>query len=155
MGATMDENSFEVFNTKHNALKTGRRVLGEVQQNMMPATTESTKSTKAKVEKTKSDNKKALEETEPLLRENPNRFVIFPIQYYDIWQMYKKAEASFWTVEEVDLSKDMQHWEGLKPNEQKFIKHVLAFFAASDGLSTKIWSNDSPRKFRFQKPDFS
>jgi len=132
--ATMDENSFEVFNTKHNALKTGRRVLGEVQQNKMPATTESTKSTKAKVEKTKSDNNKALEETEPLLRENPNRFVIFPIQYYDIWQMYKKAEASFWTVEEVDLSKDMQHWEGLKPNEQKFIKHVLAFFAASDGI---------------------
>merc|ERR1712179_226482 len=71
---------------------------------------------------------------EPLLKENPRRFVILPIQYYDIWQMYKKAEASFWTVEEVDLSKDMQHWEGLKANEQKFIKHVLAFFAASDGI---------------------
>ncbi|XP_063394746.1 ribonucleoside-diphosphate reductase subunit M2 [Cydia fagiglandana] len=71
---------------------------------------------------------------EPLLRENPRRFVIFPIQYNDIWQMYKKAEASFWTVEEVDLSKDMHDWENLKDSERHFIKHVLAFFAASDGI---------------------
>uniref|UniRef100_A0A8C2TJ18 Ribonucleoside-diphosphate reductase subunit M2 n=1 Tax=Coturnix japonica TaxID=93934 RepID=A0A8C2TJ18_COTJA len=74
------------------------------------------------------------EEDEPLLRENPRRFVIFPIQYHDIWQMYKKAEASFWTAEEVDLSKDLQHWESLKPEEKYFISHVLAFFAASDGI---------------------
>ncbi|NXL97073.1 RIR2 reductase, partial [Tyrannus savana] len=73
-------------------------------------------------------------EEEPLLRENPRRFVIFPIQYHDIWQMYKKAEASFWTAEEVDLSKDIQHWESLKPEEKYFISHVLAFFAASDGI---------------------
>ena len=52
-------------------------------------------------------------EDEPLLRENPCRFVIFPIEHHDIWQMYKKAEASFWTAEEVDLSKDIQHWEAL------------------------------------------
>ncbi|XP_069051694.1 ribonucleoside-diphosphate reductase subunit M2-like isoform X2 [Lepisosteus oculatus] len=71
---------------------------------------------------------------EPLLRENPRRFVIFPIQYHDIWQMYKKAEASFWTAEEVDLSKDLQHWESLKQEEKYFISHVLAFFAASDGI---------------------
>jgi ribonucleoside-diphosphate reductase subunit M2 len=71
---------------------------------------------------------------EPLLRDNPRRFVIFPIQYEDIWKMYKKAEASFWTVEEVDLSKDMADWESLKPTERKFISHVLAFFAASDGI---------------------
>uniref|UniRef100_A0A182WMC5 ribonucleoside-diphosphate reductase n=1 Tax=Anopheles minimus TaxID=112268 RepID=A0A182WMC5_9DIPT len=71
---------------------------------------------------------------EPLLRDNPRRFVIFPIQYPDIWQMYKKAEASFWTVEEVDLSKDMKDWESLKPSERHFISHVLAFFAASDGI---------------------
>ncbi|XP_049879294.1 ribonucleoside-diphosphate reductase subunit M2 [Pectinophora gossypiella] len=71
---------------------------------------------------------------EPLLRENPRRFVIFPIQYPDIWQMYKKAEASFWTVEEVDLSKDLSDWESLKDSERHFIKHVLAFFAASDGI---------------------
>ncbi|KAK7807052.1 hypothetical protein U0070_011414 [Myodes glareolus] len=73
-------------------------------------------------------------EDEPLLRENPRRFVIFPIEYHDIWQMYKKAEASFWTAEEVDLSKDIQHWEALKPDERHFISHVLAFFAASDGI---------------------
>lgn len=73
-------------------------------------------------------------EEEPLLKENPRRFVIFPIQYHDIWQMYKKAEASFWTAEEVDLSKDLQHWESLKDDERYFISHVLAFFAASDGI---------------------
>ncbi|XP_012396177.1 ribonucleoside-diphosphate reductase subunit M2 isoform X1 [Sarcophilus harrisii] len=73
-------------------------------------------------------------EDEPLLRENPRRFVIFPIEYQDIWHMYKKAEASFWTAEEVDLSKDIQHWEALKPEEKYFISHVLAFFAASDGI---------------------
>ncbi|KAL6095449.1 rrm2 [Pungitius sinensis] len=74
------------------------------------------------------------EEEEPLLKENPRRFVIFPIKYHDIWQMYKKAEASFWTAEEVDLSKDLQHWESLKDDERFFISHVLAFFAASDGI---------------------
>ncbi|XP_013786128.1 ribonucleoside-diphosphate reductase subunit M2 B-like [Limulus polyphemus] len=73
-------------------------------------------------------------EFEPLLRENPRRFVIFPIEYPDIWQMYKKAEASFWTVEEVDLSKDLIQWENLKEDEQHFISHILAFFAASDGI---------------------
>lgn len=71
---------------------------------------------------------------EPLLRENPNRFVLFPIQYHDIWIMYKKAEASFWTVEEVDLSRDIAHWNQLNANEKHFITHVLAFFAASDGI---------------------
>ncbi|XP_035534293.1 uncharacterized protein LOC118340437 [Morone saxatilis] len=76
----------------------------------------------------------AEEEEEPLLKENPRRFVIFPIKYHDIWQMYKKAEASFWTAEEVDLSKDLQHWEALKDEERFFISHVLAFFAASDGI---------------------
>ncbi|AAO89322.1 ribonucleotide reductase small subunit [Vaccinia virus WR] len=71
---------------------------------------------------------------EPILAPNPNRFVIFPIQYYDIWNMYKKAEASFWTVEEVDISKDINDWNKLTPDEKYFIKHVLAFFAASDGI---------------------
>lgn len=73
-------------------------------------------------------------ELEPLLKDNPSRFVIFPIQFHDIWQMYKKAEASFWTAEEVDLSKDLVHWETLKQEEKHFISHVLAFFAASDGI---------------------
>lgn len=73
-------------------------------------------------------------ELEPLLRNNPNRFVIFPIEYEDIWRMYKKAEASVWTVAEVDLSRDLDHWAELKPDERQFISHVLAFFAASDGI---------------------
>uniref|UniRef100_A0A671MPK8 Ribonucleotide reductase M2 b n=1 Tax=Sinocyclocheilus anshuiensis TaxID=1608454 RepID=A0A671MPK8_9TELE len=73
-------------------------------------------------------------EDEPLLKENPKRFVIFPIQYPDIWKMYKQAQASFWTVEEVDLSKDLVHWDSLKSEEKHFISHVLAFFAASDGI---------------------
>ena len=77
---------------------------------------------------------KSLVIEEPLLKKNPHRFVILPIQYDDIWQMYKKAEASFWTAEEVDLSKDLVHWENLKPEEKYFISHVLAFFAASDGI---------------------
>ncbi|KAF6029444.1 RRM2 [Bugula neritina] len=78
--------------------------------------------------------KKKYVDDEPLLRENPNRFVVFPIQYHDIWAFYKKAEASFWTAEEIDLSKDIAHWEKLKDEERHFISHVLAFFAASDGI---------------------
>ena len=77
---------------------------------------------------------KASNEDEPLLKENPHRFVILPIQYDDIWKMYKKAKASFWTAEEIDLSMDMSDWEKLKDDEKHFIKHVLAFFAASDGI---------------------
>lgn len=72
---------------------------------------------------------------EPLLTPNPNRFVLFPIKYNEVWQMYKKAEASFWTAEEVDLSKDVDHWEHrLTDDERFFISRVLAFFAASDGI---------------------
>jgi len=71
---------------------------------------------------------------EPLLAPNPDRFVIFPIDHEAIWKMYKKAEGSFWTAEELDLSKDRVHWDALTGNEQHFIKHVLAFFAASDGI---------------------
>ena len=71
---------------------------------------------------------------EPLLTTNPNRFVIFPIANQRVWEMYKKAEGSFWTAEELDLSKDRQHWDNLTANEQHFIKHILAFFAASDGI---------------------
>ena len=72
---------------------------------------------------------------EPILAENPNRFVLFPIQHDDIWSFYKKSEASFWTAEEIDLSNDLSDWESkLNDNERHFIKHVLAFFAASDGI---------------------
>ena len=78
--------------------------------------------------------KKSSDEDEPFLKDNPQRFVILPIQYDDIWRMYKKAVASFWTTEEIDLSADMKDWENLKDDEKHFIKHVLAFFAASDGI---------------------
>ena len=75
------------------------------------------------------------EADEPILQSNPNRFVLFPIKYHDIWQFYKKAEASFWTAEEVDLSKDTKHWEErLSDDERFFVSRVLAFFAASDGI---------------------
>jgi ribonucleoside-diphosphate reductase subunit M2 len=97
------------------------------------------------------------EADEPLLQENPHRFVLFPIKYHEvsrvdaltrkvqeqwltnlllqIWQMYKKAEASFWTAEEIDLSKDLHDWNNrLNDDERFFISHVLAFFAASDGI---------------------
>jgi len=82
----------------------------------------------------KKTEEKQDEQIEPLLKENPRRFVILPIQYSAIWQMYKKAEASFWTAEEVDLSKDLGDWEKLKDDERFFVSHVLAFFAASDGI---------------------
>ncbi|CAI8589815.1 unnamed protein product [Vicia faba] len=71
---------------------------------------------------------------EPLLAPNPDRFCMFPIQYPKIWEMYKKAEASFWTAEEVDLSQDLHHWKSLTDGERHFISHILAFFAASDGI---------------------
>ena len=72
---------------------------------------------------------------EPLLKENKDRFVIFPIQHDDIWQFYKKHEASFWTAEEIDLHADLVDWnDKLNDDERYFIKHVLAFFAASDGI---------------------
>jgi ribonucleoside-diphosphate reductase beta chain len=72
---------------------------------------------------------------EPILKENKDRFVLFPIKHQNIWEMYKKAEASFWTAEEIDLNPDLQDWENkLNDDEKHFIKHVLAFFAASDGI---------------------
>jgi ribonucleoside-diphosphate reductase beta chain len=75
------------------------------------------------------------EATEPILRDNKDRFVLFPIKHNDIWAMYKKAEASFWTAEEIDLSPDLVDWDTKLNNDEKhFIKHVLAFFAASDGI---------------------
>ncbi|CAK0840636.1 unnamed protein product [Prorocentrum cordatum] len=87
-----------------------------------------------------------LERLDPLLAENPGRWVMFPIRHPEVWDMYKKHEASFWTAEEVDLSQDSAHWEGLSDSERHlarqlprivtevFVKHVLAFFAASDGI---------------------
>ena len=105
-----------------------------------PLSTEIIEVKKAQIVESKPDAPKTktikeLEAEEPLLQENPNRFVLFPLRYHEIWQMYKKAEASFWTAEEVDLSQDLQHWHHrLNDDERYFISHVLAFFAASDGI---------------------
>ena len=71
---------------------------------------------------------------EPMLDENPNRFVLFPIKYHEIWKYYKTHVASFWTAEEIDLTQDLGDWEKMSDGERHFVKHVLAFFAASDGI---------------------
>lgn len=72
---------------------------------------------------------------EPILKENPNRFVLFPIEHHDIWEMYKKQQACIWTAEEIDLAQDLNDWRNrLNDDERFFIKNVLAFFAASDGI---------------------
>lgn len=101
----------------------------------------STKSSDAVIMKEYPPNKKdraeavMLNQREFLLQENKKRFVLFPINHQEIWRMYKKAEASFWKAEEVDLAADQNDWEfKLNDKERHFISHVLAFFAASDGI---------------------
>ncbi|XP_002159812.1 ribonucleoside-diphosphate reductase subunit M2 B [Hydra vulgaris] len=118
-------------NTNDNNLTPKAKLAAQLyKQNQQPMQHLSEEIKKAKPHVTTNENC-----DEPLLRENPRRFVLFPIQYKDIWKMYKQAEASFWTVEEVDLAADAVHWEEkLKPQEKYFISHVLAFFAASDGI---------------------
>ena len=74
------------------------------------------------------------EHIEPMLQENMDRFVLFPIEQHEIWEMYKLHAASFWTAEEIDLAEDAKDWKKLNDNERHFLKHVLAFFAASDGI---------------------
>ena len=76
----------------------------------------------------------AMSATETLLQPSTDRFVIYPIQHKDMWDMYKKAEACFWTAEELDLTDDLKHWDQLTDDERHFLTHVLAFFAASDGI---------------------
>jgi ribonucleoside-diphosphate reductase subunit M2 len=73
-------------------------------------------------------------QSEPLLAPDDNRFVMFPIKYQDIWEMYKKQVDCFWRAEEIDLTKDASHWDSLNPDEKYFISMILAFFAASDGI---------------------
>lgn len=75
-----------------------------------------------------------LQQKEEILSDEGNRFVLFPIKYHEIWKMYKQAEASFWTAEEIDLEPDLKDWAKMTDDERHFVKHVLAFFAASDGI---------------------
>ena len=94
------------------------------------------------------------EALEPLLQENPNRFVLFPIQHADIWQWYKKSEASFWTAEEIDLSQDMKDWNNLNDGERHFISHVLAFFAASDGIVNENLAENFVNEVQYTEAKF-
>lgn len=93
---------------------------------------------------------------EKLLEENPNRFVLFPIKYHDIWAMYKNAEATFWTAEELDLtSQDVGDWENkLNDNERFFIENVLAFFAASDGIVNENLAENFVKEVQFPEAKF-
>ena len=80
------------------------------------------------------DTSKIYDTDEILLKKNKNRFVLFPIKYNDIYEEYKKAESTFWTINEIDLSKDINDWDKLNNNEKYFIKNIIGFFAGSDGI---------------------
>ncbi|RXK49698.1 ribonucleoside-diphosphate reductase [Aquirufa rosea] len=86
---------------------------------------------------------------EPLLVEDPNRFVLFPIKHNDIWKFYKQAEASFWTAEEIDLQQDLADWKKMNDGERHFISHVLAFFAASDGIVNENLANNFLKEVQY------
>jgi len=92
--------------------------------------------------KHKTDENEGRLAPKPLLQANPHRFVLFPIQHDDIWRMYKKVEASFWTAKEIGLKTDTTDWNRLTDNECHFISHVLAFFAASDGIVNENLSSN-------------
>ena len=92
---------------------------------------------------------------EPILQENKDRFVIFPIKHHDIWEWYKKMEASFWTAEEIDLHQDLTDWnDKLNADEKYFIKHILAFFAASDGIVNENLAENFVNEVQYSEAKF-
>lgn len=91
---------------------------------------------------------------EPILEENPGRFVIFPIEYDDIWNYYKQHQAAFWTAEEVDLSNDKRDWENLSDNERYFIKNILSFFASSDGIVNENLAENFLKEVQYPEAKF-
>ena len=92
---------------------------------------------------------------EPILKENPDRFVLFPIVHNDIWDFYKKSEANFWTAEEIDLAADLVDWNvKLNDDERHFIKHVLAFFASSDGIVNENLAENFVRGVQYTEAKF-
>jgi len=91
---------------------------------------------------------------EKILIENPNRFVIFPIEHDDIWEYYKQHQAAFWTAEEVDLSNDIRDWENLSDNERFFVKNVLSFFAASDGIVNENLAENFLKEVQYPEAKF-
>lgn len=98
--------------------------------------------------------KELMSVVEPILQDNPNRYVLFPIQHDDIWKWYKKSEASFWTAEEIDLSQDLTDWAKLNDDERHFIKHVLAFFAASDGIVNENLAENFVNEVQYTEAKF-
>jgi ribonucleoside-diphosphate reductase beta chain len=96
-----------------------------------------------------------MSQVEPILQENKNRFVIFPIKHHDIWEWYKKMEASFWTAEEIDLHQDLTDWNNkLNDDERYFIKHILAFFAASDGIVNENLAENFVNEVQYAEAKF-
>ncbi len=96
-----------------------------------------------------------MSQIEPILQENKNRFVLFPIEHHDIWDWYKKSEACFWTAEEIDLSADLPDWNNkLNDDERYFIKHVLAFFAASDGIVNENLAENFVNEVQYTEAKF-
>ena len=96
-----------------------------------------------------------MSQVEPILQENKNRFVIFPIKHQDIWEFYKSMEASFWTAEEIDLSQDLNDWNNkLNNDERYFIKHILAFFAASDGIVNENLAENFVNEVQYAEAKF-
>jgi len=91
---------------------------------------------------------------EKILTENPGRFVIFPIEHNDIWEFYKQHQAAFWTAEEVDLTNDIRDWESLTENEKYFVKNVLSFFAASDGIVNENLAENFYREVQYPEAKF-
>ena len=91
---------------------------------------------------------------EPILQENPNRFVIFPIEHNDIWEFYKQHQAAFWTAEEVDLSNDIRDWQNLTDNERYFIKNILSFFASSDGIVNENLAENFLKEVQYPEAKF-
>ena len=91
---------------------------------------------------------------EKILIENPNRFVIFPIEHNDIWEFYKQHQAAFWTAEEVDLTNDIRDWNNLTDNEQYFVKNILSFFAASDGIVNENLAENFLKEVQYPEAKF-
>lgn len=92
---------------------------------------------------------------EPILRDNPNRFVIFPIEHHDLWEHYKTSQAMIWTAEEIDLSSDIVDWNTkLNEDEKYFIKHILAFFAASDGIVNENLAENFVNEVQYAEAKF-
>jgi len=100
------------------------------------------------------EEKQTPQQQEPLLSENEDRYVIFPIKHDDLWKKYKNHIAVFWTPEEIDLSKDMKDWEKLSDNERHFIKHILGFFAGSDGIVMENLATRFTRDVQYPEAKF-